>query len=368
MGNKRTGTYKKPSYKRKIQNLRGCNAVCCVEAAPTEMEAAHTEIEATPEIEIEAAPEIEIETAPVVSTWVEAVGEKEVNDEKEKGVEGKFPILCLECSVQMPSSPPTEDDWYQVEMPLSNVVRELDEAGLDKFMDMRFKFTKTKRGSNFNIGHGQGTSRRTHQRREKSSMDLGEHAKNTKKMIYYFHSIEKEEVLQEEEEEEEEEEEVLQEEEEEEVLQEEEEEDEIGQMLREAEAESERQAEAHVKIKNLYSDESLEHAMKELRDGLATNKKNVMTERDSSFMRVLAKALLAYYSSICYEGKSRMEESQNVAFYFYQKDEHVNTYRSRMIRAWGDEYLKSKSLPVFMQGVHSKVRSVITDEDVQHKF
>ena len=81
MGNKRTGTYKKTSYKRRIQNLRGCNAVCCVEAAPTEMEAAHTEIEATPEIEIEAAPEIEIEAAPVVSTWVEAVGEKEVNDE-----------------------------------------------------------------------------------------------------------------------------------------------------------------------------------------------------------------------------------------------------------------------------------------------
>ena len=63
-----------------------------------------------------------------------------------------------------------------------------------------------------------------------------------------------------------------------------------------------------------------------------------------------------------------MEASQNVAFYFYQKDKHVNTYRSRMIRAWGDEYLKSKSLPVFMQGVHSKVRPVITDEDVQHKF
>ena len=198
MGNKRTGIYKKRSYKRKIQNLRGCNAVCCVEAAPTEMEAAHTEIEATPEIEIEAAPEIEIEAAPVVSTWVEAVGEKEVNDEKEKGVEGKFPILCLECSFQTPSSPPTEDDWYQVEMPnLSNMVRELDEAELDKFMGMRFKFTNTKRGSNFNIGHGQGTSRRTHQRREKSSMDLGEHAKNTKKMTDHFHPIEKEEALQE---------------------------------------------------------------------------------------------------------------------------------------------------------------------------
>ena len=83
MGNKRTGTYKKTSYKRRIQNLRGCNA------------------------------------APVASTWVEAVGEKEVNDEKEKGVEDKFPILCLECSVQMPSSPPTEDDWRQVETPLS---------------------------------------------------------------------------------------------------------------------------------------------------------------------------------------------------------------------------------------------------------
>ena len=186
MGNKRTGIYKKRSNKRKIQNLRCCNAVCCVEAAPTEMEAAHTEIEATPEIEIEAAPEIEIDAAPVVSTW------------KEKGVEGKFPILCLECSFQMPSSPPTEDDWYQVEMPnLSNMVRELDEAELDKFMGMRFKFTNTKRGSNFNIGHGQGTSRRTHQRREKSSMDLGEHAKNTKKMTDHFHPIEKEEVLQE---------------------------------------------------------------------------------------------------------------------------------------------------------------------------
>ena len=117
-----------------------------------------------------------------MSTWVEAVDENEVNDEKEKGVEGKFPILCLECSIQMPSSPPTEDDWYQVEMPLSNVVHELDEAGLDKLTGMRFKFTKTKRGSNFNIGHGQGTSKRTHQRREKSSMDLGEHAKNTKKI------------------------------------------------------------------------------------------------------------------------------------------------------------------------------------------
>ena len=56
MGNKRTGTYKKTSYKGRIQNLRGCNAACCVEAAPTE-------IEATPEIEIEAAPEIEIEVA-----------------------------------------------------------------------------------------------------------------------------------------------------------------------------------------------------------------------------------------------------------------------------------------------------------------
>ena len=95
--------------------------------------------------------------------------------------------------------------------------------------------------------------------------------------------------------------------------------------------------------------------MKELSDGLATNKKNVMTERDSSFMRVLAKALLVYYSSICYEGKSRMEASQNVAFYFYQKDKHVNTYRARMIRAWGNEHLKSKSLPAFMQGVHSKL-------------
>ena len=258
MGNKRTGIHKKISYKRKIQNLSGCNAVCCVEAAPTEIEAAHTEIEATHteieatlEIEIEAATEIEIEAAPVVSTWVEAVDEIEVNDEKEKGVEGKFPILCLECSVQMPSSPPTEDDWRQVQTPLSHEVRGLDEKRLDKYIGMLFKYTKRKRGSNFNIGHGQGTSRRTHQRREKSSMDLGKHAKNTKKITDYLHSIEKEEVLQEEEEEEEEE---LQEEElQEEVLQEEEEEeDEIGQMLREAEAESERQAEGHVKIKNLY--------------------------------------------------------------------------------------------------------------------
>ena len=92
MGNKRTGIYKKRSNKRKIQNLRCCNAVRCVEAAPTEMEAAHTEIEATPEIEIEAAPEIEIDAAHVVSTWVEAVGEKEVNEEKKKGVEGKCTI------------------------------------------------------------------------------------------------------------------------------------------------------------------------------------------------------------------------------------------------------------------------------------
>ena len=53
MGNKRIGTYKKRSNKHLILNLRGRKAVR-VEAAPTE-------IEATPEIEIEAAPEIEIE-------------------------------------------------------------------------------------------------------------------------------------------------------------------------------------------------------------------------------------------------------------------------------------------------------------------
>ena len=88
MGNKRIGIYKKRSNKHLILNLR--RKAVRVEAAPTEIEAAHTEIEATPEIQIEAAPEIEIEAAPVVSTWVEAVDENEVNDEKEKGVEGKF--------------------------------------------------------------------------------------------------------------------------------------------------------------------------------------------------------------------------------------------------------------------------------------
>ena len=178
-------------------------------------------------------------------------------------------------------------------------------------------------------------------------MELGEHAKSTKKITDCFHSSVIEDVQEEEEEEE----------------------DEIGQMLREAEAESERQAEAHVEVKSLYSNESLQECMKELRDGLATSKKKVVTEWDGSFIRVLAKALLAYYSTICYEGKSRMEASQSVAFYFYQKDKRVNACRARMIRAWGNEHLKTKSLPAFMQqGAHSKVRSIVTDEDIQHKL
>ena len=92
MTNKRTEIYKKRSNKRKTLSLRG-RKTARIEAAHTEIEVAHTEIEATPEVEIEAAP--------LASTWVEAVDEKEVSDEKEKGVEDKFPTLCLECSVQI---------------------------------------------------------------------------------------------------------------------------------------------------------------------------------------------------------------------------------------------------------------------------
>ena len=86
---------------------------------------------------------------------------REDGKETSYGVEIDFPMLCSKCHIKMPSNPPTDDDWHQVQMPLSTVASELDEKGLDSlYLGMKLKFAEANRGNNWNIGHGQGKSKR----------------------------------------------------------------------------------------------------------------------------------------------------------------------------------------------------------------
>ena len=66
-------------------------------------------------------------------------------------------------------------------------------------------------------------------------------------------------------------------------------------------------------------------------------------------------------------GMGKMEASFEVARTYY-KSQTIWSYKGRSIRLWADYYLANYSFPVFKQGQHSKVESVIEDADIQVAF
>ena len=84
-----------------------------------------------------------------------------------------------------------------------------------------------------------------------------------------------------------------------------------------------------------------------------------------------ARAVYKYFLFVL-EGLSKMESSENVAFFFYphatkskglmKLAEASKSYKARSIRLWADQYLKTGTFQKYEQGQHVKTFSVINNE------
>lgn len=81
------------------------------------------------------------------------------------------------------------------------------------------------------------------------------------------------------------------------------------------------------------------------------------------FLYTVAISILRYLQLLV-DGESKMKASQLVASIMYGK-KYINSYKATCLRKWADEFMSTRNLPVFNQGKHIKIATIINDNNVK---
>jgi hypothetical protein len=101
-----------------------------------------------------------------------------------------------------------------------------------------------------------------------------------------------------------------------------------------------------------------------IRNNVRKDKKDVSTK--FSFVQHLC--ILRYFQTVIDDpGVGKMAASQHVASVMFNKSQ-LGSFKSRSIRKWAESYIMLGKIQLSKQGKHSKICTVITDEDVQKKL
>ena len=111
---------------------------------------------------------------------------------------------------------------------------------------------------------------------------------------------------------------------------------------------------------------SLEIAIQRLNDIFTMRNNSIMERRchHSKFDHIRYVCILRFLESIQKNPRSRVESSRTIAKTVYG-DNRGGEYRSRCIRLWSDEFVRTGILMPLRQGKHQKCESLIDDPDIK---